>query len=651
MEAAPPPSGLMIATVDGGDLRRAATNDGVGGSSNAKYKLMSPAKLPISRSSCLTIPPGLSPTSFLESPVLLSNFKGEPSPTTGSFFHPQMMNDSSGGSTAFPSIINSSTTLDDSKSSGFEFKPRLGSYSTANFSMAGHVVPSADMNQQQVAQAAQVQSEFQLQASDTSITVKDEVPFSNELQSVLVAPASRASPDIDSDEINQGEDSNNEAQVPQSEQKVGGSHVITDRTSDDGYNWRKYGQKLVKGSEYPRSYYKCTHPNCEVKKLFERSPDGQITEIIYKGTHDHPKPQPNRRLAAGSLVSALDEKSERVPVLTDQEAKPANLFGQSAGNDESSTPDILPGGANDNNGEGGLLNRSTDDADDDDPFAKRRRMEGGEMDFNSVVKPIREPRVVVQTVSEVDILDDGYRWRKYGQKVVRGNPNPRSYYKCTHPGCPVRKHVERASHDPKAVITTYEGKHNHEVPTARNSSHDTVATATASLATRIGSHEGSEQVSLDLGVGIRSAPEFVRGQQLAMEPERIPGQTHFSSPNLLLLQRGPLSTFPSYVNGGMVLYGSRENHSQAHSVGNAPEEFNRQGIDALLVIVTGICFMSKPPSIHRDTECSEPRAYVQFVRIDSIVIVLKGRDEITAVFHLQNPNRNMANEAVFFPYF
>lgn len=40
----------------------------------------------------------------------------------------------------------------------------------------------------------------------------------------------------------------------------------------------------------------------------------------------------------------------------------------------------------------------------------------------------REPRVVVQTLSEVDILDDGYRWRKYGQKVVKGNPNPRYAY-------------------------------------------------------------------------------------------------------------------------------------------------------------------------------------------------------------------------------
>ncbi|MGG6621357.1 UNVERIFIED_CONTAM: WRKY transcription factor, partial [Salmonella enterica subsp. enterica serovar Weltevreden] len=37
--------------------------------------------------------------------------------------------------------------------------------------------------------------------------------------------------------------------------------------------------------------------------------------------------------------------------------------------------------------------------------------------------------MVVQTTSEVDILDDGYRWRKYGQKVVKGNPNPRLVFK------------------------------------------------------------------------------------------------------------------------------------------------------------------------------------------------------------------------------
>lgn len=43
----------------------------------------------------------------------------------------------------------------------------------------------------------------------------------------------------------------------------------------------------------------------------------------------------------------------------------------------------------------------------------------------AVARSTREPKVVVQIESEIDILDDGYRWRKYGQKVVKGNPNPR----------------------------------------------------------------------------------------------------------------------------------------------------------------------------------------------------------------------------------
>ena len=84
------------------------------------------------------------------------------------------------------------------------------------------------------------------------------------------------------------------------------------RTSEDGYNWRKYGQKQVKGSEYPRSYYKCTQPNCQVKKKVERSHDGQITEIIYKGTHNHAKPHLSRRASSlcADEMSDMGEASE-----------------------------------------------------------------------------------------------------------------------------------------------------------------------------------------------------------------------------------------------------------------------------------------------------------------------------------------------------
>lgn len=43
----------------------------------------------------------------------------------------------------------------------------------------------------------------------------------------------------------------------------------------------------------------------------------------------------------------------------------------------------------------------------------------------------------------------------------------RNYYRCSSSGCPVKKHVERASHDPKLVITTYEGQHDHDMPPSR----------------------------------------------------------------------------------------------------------------------------------------------------------------------------------------
>ncbi|MED6125056.1 hypothetical protein PIB30_064839 [Stylosanthes scabra] len=240
------------------------------------------------------------------------------------------------------------------------------------------------------------------------------------------------------------------------------------RRSEDGYNWRKYGQKQVKGSENPRSYYKCTHPNCAMKKKVERSLEGQITEIVYKGSHNHPKPQSSRRSSSSqqtvhqqpsssctnsgisdqSVVTLGNPQLDRVLMQEDSSAS----MGEEEFEQTSQT------------------SYSGGDEDELGPDAKRWKGEN-EQDGHSAygTRAVREPRVVVQTTSEIDILDDGYRWRKYGQKVVKGNPNARSYYKCTAPGCSVRKHVERAANDIKSVITTYEGKHNHDVPAARGS--------------------------------------------------------------------------------------------------------------------------------------------------------------------------------------
>lgn len=38
---------------------------------------------------------------------------------------------------------------------------------------------------------------------------------------------------------------------------------------------------------------------------------------------------------------------------------------------------------------------------------------------------IASPRIAFQTKSVEDVLDDGYRWRKYGQKAVKHSNHPR----------------------------------------------------------------------------------------------------------------------------------------------------------------------------------------------------------------------------------
>ncbi|KAL5071589.1 hypothetical protein RYX36_022476 [Vicia faba] len=70
-------------------------------------------------------------------------------------------------------------------------------------------------------------------------------------------------------------------------------------------------------------------------------------------------------------------------------------------------------------------------------------------------------RVAFKTMTEIEILDDGYRWRKYGKKMVKNSPNPRNYYRCSVEGCPVKKRVEKDKDDSRYVITTYEGLHTH----------------------------------------------------------------------------------------------------------------------------------------------------------------------------------------------
>ncbi|KAM0951421.1 putative transcription factor WRKY family [Dioscorea sansibarensis] len=342
--------------------------------------------------------------------------------------------------------------------------------SPAFFSSARFGMSHQEALAQVTAQAVQFQSQVQPHEYLPTTTASQTQPLAQEVLPVT------------SDSENTAFES---AEVSHSEHKSQ-STTLVDKPTDDGYNWRKYGQKQVKGSEFPRSYYKCTHPNCPVKKKVERSLDGLVTEIIYKGQHNHQRPPPNKRAKEGS---ALPAGSNAVNGNTDYHANSERPSQSHLNRSNDTRVSASKRGLESSYGTLEHVSGSSDgeelveaevridEADANESDMKRRNVEPKISETASSQKTMTESRIIVQTTSEVDLLDDGYRWRKYGQKVVKGNPNPRSYYKCTYPGCNVRKHVERASTDPKAVITTYEGKHNHDVPAARSSSHNTANAA------------------------------------------------------------------------------------------------------------------------------------------------------------------------------
>ncbi|KAK8618556.1 hypothetical protein V6N13_132544 [Hibiscus sabdariffa] len=107
-------------------------------------------------------------------------------------------------------------------------------------------------------------------------------------------------------------------------------------------------------------------------------------------------------------------------------------------------------------------NKQPKESDDGDKESPKKGNKAGKRKGERKQK---EPRFAFMTKSEVDHLEDGYRWRKYGQKAVKNSPFPRSYYRCTTQKCTVKKRVERSYQDPSTVITTYEGQHNHPLPT------------------------------------------------------------------------------------------------------------------------------------------------------------------------------------------
>ncbi|KAI9161299.1 hypothetical protein LWI28_016108 [Acer negundo] len=96
---------------------------------------------------------------------------------------------------------------------------------------------------------------------------------------------------------------------------------------------------------------------------------------------------------------------------------------------------------------------------------------GEDSDRNPVPTVVRKRKATNRSTHVVRVnpatglegtLDDGFSWRKYGQKDILGAKHPRGYYRCTHrlvQGCLATKQVQRSDEDPMILEITYHGSH------------------------------------------------------------------------------------------------------------------------------------------------------------------------------------------------
>ncbi|XP_045823277.1 probable WRKY transcription factor 40 [Trifolium pratense] len=92
-------------------------------------------------------------------------------------------------------------------------------------------------------------------------------------------------------------------------------------TIKDGYQWRKYGQKVTKDNASPRAYFRCSMaPSCLAKKKVQKCiHDRSIIVATYDGEHNHGVPHQSFKPSSSTLNFSSISNNKLPPTLNDKE--------------------------------------------------------------------------------------------------------------------------------------------------------------------------------------------------------------------------------------------------------------------------------------------------------------------------------------------
>ncbi|KAL5856511.1 hypothetical protein ACOSQ3_003969 [Xanthoceras sorbifolium] len=168
-----------------------------------------------------------------------------------------------------------------------------------------------------------------------------------------------------------------------------------------------------------------------------------------------------------SSVPKWDGSPPTEPTTDPAESQPSPTWNGSTGQVQARAADSdLPAGSSISVDEiprrDGFDGVSKDNPDNQDSLKKRKTVPR----WTEIVRVNHENQLQIPP-------DDGYSWRKYGQKDILGAKYPRSYYRCTYrqtKGCSATKQVQRLDDDPTMFEVTYRGVHTCLTPDGSSSS-------------------------------------------------------------------------------------------------------------------------------------------------------------------------------------